>query len=161
MPASLQAAIADRLETAPVELAPLLEVAAAVGHASVAELQAGLPGVQVERLLELASAHDLLVVEDDLSVRFAHPLIGSAVYEGLGPLVRRSLHARLAERATDPDARARHLALSWICPMRLPQLSRGGGAAGPVSAVRLSLAEFALRRGADPGDRSDGAAAGA
>ena len=54
----------------------------------------------------------LLVVEEDLRVRFAHPLVGSVVYGTMGPLVRRALHARLAAAAGDPDVRARHLALS-------------------------------------------------
>ena len=52
------------------------------------------------------------MVEEDLRVRFSHPLIGTVVYGQLNPLVRRSLHARLAETAVDPDVRASHLALS-------------------------------------------------
>ena len=129
-----------------MEVAPLLEVAAAVGHASVAELQAALPGVQVERLLELAAAHELLVVEDDLSVRFQHPLIGSAVYERLGPLARRSLHAAQSERATDPDARARHLALSRDLPDAAvaTELEEAARRANERGAPELA-AEFALR----------------
>jgi DNA-binding NarL/FixJ family response regulator len=146
LPASLQAAIADRLETAPAELAPVLEVAAAVGRPSVAELRAALPDLDVERLLELASSHELLVVEEDLTVRFAHPLIGSAVYERLGPLARRSLHAALAERATDPDARARHLALSRDLPdeAAATELEEAARRAGDRGAPELA-AEFAQR----------------
>lgn len=149
LPASLQAAIADRLETAPSELAPLLDVAAAMGRASVAELQAALPEIELEPLLELAAAHELLVVEEDLSVRFAHPLIGSAVYERLGPLARRSLHAELADHATDPDARARHVALSRDLPdaVAAAELEEAARRAGDRGAPELA-AEFAHRSAA-------------
>lgn len=116
LPASLQAAIAERLDAAPPELVPLLEAAAAMGPVPVSELRTALPGADVERVLELAQTYGLLVVEDDLSVRFPHPLIGSAVYDRVGPLARRSLHAALAEQVSDPDARARHLALSSDVP---------------------------------------------
>ena len=112
LPPSLRAAIADRLDGAPAELAPLLETAAALGPAPLAELRDSLPDADVDRLVVLAQEHALLTLEDDLSVRFAHPLVGSAVYERLDPLARRSLHGRLAEHAADPDVRARHLALS-------------------------------------------------
>ena len=54
----------------------------------------------------------MLVVDEGLQVRFAHPLIGSVVYDRMPALARRSLHARLATAASDPDLRARHLALS-------------------------------------------------
>lgn len=116
LPASLQAAILERLDTAPAELMPLLEAAAALGPVPVVELRTALPDADVERLLELAQEHALLVVEEDLSVRFPHPLIGSAVYDRVGPLARRSLHAALAGHVSDPDARARHLALSSDVP---------------------------------------------
>ena len=63
-------------------------------------------------MLARAEHQGLLVVDEDLRVRFSHPLIGTVVYGGLPALVRRALHARLAETAVDADVRARHLALS-------------------------------------------------
>jgi DNA-binding CsgD family transcriptional regulator/tetratricopeptide (TPR) repeat protein len=112
LPDSLQEAILRRLEGVPDELVPLLEAASALGRVSSADLRRALPASDVDRLLPLAVGQGLLVVEDDLEVRFAHPLVGSAVYARMGPLARRSLHAGLAEQAADPDLRARHLALS-------------------------------------------------
>ena len=112
LPDSLLSAIGRRLETVPNELTPVLQAASALGRASVQELRRVLPGTDVERLVTAAAERDLLVVGDDLEIRFTHPLLGSAVYGRMGPLARRSLHARLAEAATGPDLRARHLALS-------------------------------------------------
>jgi DNA-binding CsgD family transcriptional regulator len=110
LPESLQAAITSRLEALPRELVLLLETASALGPTHVAELREALPGV--EALLASAEREGLLVVDDDLRVRFSHPLIGSVVYDRMSPLTRRSLHASLAARAADADVRARHLALS-------------------------------------------------
>jgi DNA-binding CsgD family transcriptional regulator len=110
LPDSLQDAIAQRLERVGPELTELLQTLSALGPATVGELREVVP--DVERLLPLGGQQDLLVVEEDLRVRFSHPLIGTVVYGRLSPLVRRALHARLAETATDPDVRASHLALS-------------------------------------------------
>lgn len=112
LPDSLQAAISERLKRAPAELRPLLEAVAAVGPTPVRTLRATLPDENVDALVAAAEREALLVVENDLTVRFAHPLLGSAVYSRMRPLARRSLHAELAGRTSDPDVRARHLALS-------------------------------------------------
>jgi DNA-binding CsgD family transcriptional regulator len=110
LPDSLQDAIAQRLARVGPELTDLLQTLSALGPATVGELREVVP--EVERLLPLAEQQGLLVVEEDLRVRFSHPLIGTVVYGRLSPLVRRSLHARLAETALDDDVRASHLALS-------------------------------------------------
>jgi DNA-binding CsgD family transcriptional regulator len=118
LPDSLHAAIAQRLETVPHELVPLLEAAAALGPASVKELQQTLGEPDLDRPLAQASQLGLLVVDEELEVRFSHPLIGSVVFSAMSPLARRSLHARLAERTDDRELRARHLALSTDEPDR-------------------------------------------
>lgn len=112
LPGSLKGAIDRRLDGAPPGIAPVLEVVAALGTTTVRELGRTLEGTDVEELLISAQQSELLVVEDDLRIRFAHPLVGPGVYGRMDPISRRALHARLAEHAEDPDARARHLALS-------------------------------------------------
>ncbi len=116
LPGSLTGAIAERLDSLPDELIPVHEAVAALGRATVPQLSDLFPETDLEELLAAAAFHGLLVVEPDLQVRFAHPLFGSAVYGRMRPLARRSLHARLAELSSDPDARARHLALSTDGP---------------------------------------------
>jgi DNA-binding NarL/FixJ family response regulator len=112
LPDSLQTAIDRRLETLPEELEPLLEAVSALGATSVRALREVLPEKDVDAELETAIAEDLLALGEDLSVRFTHPLVASVVYARMSALARRSLHRRLAELATEPNARARHLALS-------------------------------------------------
>jgi DNA-binding CsgD family transcriptional regulator len=127
LPESLQAAIARRLDELPPELLRLLEAASALGPRPARELRAP------DDLLARAVREELLVVEEDLVVRFAHPLVGSVVYGRMTPLARRALHGELAGRAEDPDVRARHLALSTD---------------GPDEAVARALDEAAERASA-------------
>jgi hypothetical protein len=112
LPGSVQAAIARRLETVPPELLAVLEVVSALGPTSVGELANIVAEAPLEELLPVAEQLRLLVVDESLEVRFDHPLVGSVVYGRMSSLARLGLHARLAEQSSDPDARARHLALS-------------------------------------------------
>jgi DNA-binding CsgD family transcriptional regulator len=112
LPDSLQAAIKQRVGTTEPDLAELLAIVSALGPTSVGELRANMPDADLDGLIDRAVRRELLVLEDDLAIRFSHPLIGSVVYAELGPLERRRLHADLASKARDPDVRARHLARS-------------------------------------------------
>jgi AAA ATPase domain len=136
LPDSLQAAIERRLSTVTPGLARLLELASALSPTCVKELREALPGVDVDALLTSAECQDLLVVEEDLRVRFSHPLIGSVAYARMSSMARRELHARLATDAADPDVRARHLALSTDEP------------SAQVAQLLDDAADRALARGA-------------
>jgi ATP/maltotriose-dependent transcriptional regulator MalT len=52
-----------------------------------------------------------LVELEDERIRFAHPLLASAVYSDIEPDARRTLHRRLSELVADQEERARHRAL--------------------------------------------------
>jgi ATP/maltotriose-dependent transcriptional regulator MalT len=69
----------------------------------------------LRRALEEAETAGILVL-DGHRIRFSHPLLASGVYTGASPLRRRDMHRRLAEVVTDPEVRARHLALSTVRP---------------------------------------------
>ena len=115
LPGSLQEAVVQRLDDAPQELTPVLELVATLGRATPVDLAASLDVVEpaeLDRLIERAERSDLLVVEPGPTIGFAHPLIRSAVYGRMGPVSRRALHERLARGTGDDDERARHLALS-------------------------------------------------
>ena len=65
----------------------------------------------------LRPALESQVVElDGERVRFTHPLLASAAYQGHDAIGRRNLHRRLAEVVPDVDERVRHLALSTDAP---------------------------------------------
>ncbi len=157
-PSSLQEAIAQRLDRLPGDLVPLLETVSVVGGSSVRELQEILPALQLDRLLPLAEAHGLVVIEEDLQVRIAHPLLGSGVSARMAPPARRALHAVLADHAVDPDVRARHLATSIDLPDEdvARFLEEAAERAGRRGATDLA-AEFAHHsaRLTPPGDHGD------
>lgn len=155
LPTSLQEAIRGRLETVPRELSPVLEAVSALARTSAGELREVLGGVDVDRLLIVAETYGLLVVGDDLEVRFAHPLVGSVVYHRIHPTARRRLHARLAEKSMDPDLKAYHLALCTDDPDAAisDQLAHAAGRASDRGAFGLAaeFAEHAVRL-TPPGD---------
>ncbi len=71
------------------------------------------PGLDLAAHDALAAAERAGVIEIRAGqVRFTHPLLASTVYAGASTDERRAVHRALADRATDPEERARHLALS-------------------------------------------------
>jgi DNA-binding NarL/FixJ family response regulator len=129
------------------------------------ERLAAFPGPTVEALLEVAALSDPavglveleplesafatgdLVLEGD-RLRFAHPLLRSAVYGAATPLQRRDLHRRLAMRVSGEE-RARHLGLASERPSAkiaatLTDAARTVAARG-ASQSAVELAELALQ----------------
>jgi DNA-binding NarL/FixJ family response regulator len=135
-PSNLAAALATRLAGLTPDVRALLEIAAGLGPVPVAALERAAGRDHVAGALTVAVERDLLVVDEQLVVRFSHPMLASLVVASMNPLARRSLHARLAPLAADDDARARHLALCTFEPD-----------AG-VARTLQGAAERAARRGA-------------
>ena len=94
-------------------------------------------------LLEAEEA-GVLVAEAD-SVRFTHPLLASAIYGGASAERRRRLHERLADVVSDPEERARHLALSTTEPDEAvaAELERAGARAATRGAQEAAAELFA------------------
>src|SRR5207247_262252 len=69
-------------------------------------------------------------------IRLTHPLLAAAVVSGIRPQRRQQLHARLAQIVSDPEERARHLALATE------------GAEAEIAESLEQAAERAARRGA-------------
>ena len=111
VPESLRELVVDRLAALPSSARTSLLVASALSHPRI-EL--------VERCssssgLNAAEEAGLLRTEDG-RVIFTHPLYASAVYSSAATGHRRELHRRLAELASEPEERARHLALATRAP---------------------------------------------
>ena len=94
-------------------------------------------------------------------VRFTHPLLATAAYGSITPTERRRLHRRLAGVVSDPEERARHLALGADTPDNqvadaLDEAARAAAARGAPAAA-AELAELAARltpNGPRPGARA-------
>ena len=103
VPQTLEAILRERLEALPTGAREVLAAAAALARPTESLLDdaPALEQAAEEGIIELA----------DGEIRFSHPLLASAAYASVGPADRRRLHRRLAESVTDPEERARHLAL--------------------------------------------------
>lgn len=135
-PPTLRGVLASRLGDVPDDVLAVLRTAAALGPAPAALLDRACAAPGAATRLHDAVDEGLLVAGDDGMIRFAHPLLASVVLDGTNPLERKALHAALAAVVTDPDARARHLALSC------------SEADDAIAAALEASAERAARRGA-------------
>lgn len=101
--------VRQRLDALPASTRRPLAALAALGRPSVEVLAVAIPGAG--DALEASRVGG--VIEFDAGrVRFTHPLLAAGAYAFLDETERRALHARLAEAVTEPEQRARHLALS-------------------------------------------------
>jgi DNA-binding CsgD family transcriptional regulator len=135
LPVALEALVDARLGALSPEARRALAAAAAMAQPTV-ELVDAVTGTGRTALDEAARAQ--VAAMRDGRIRFAHPLLASGAYAALDPSARRELHARIADQASGPEERARHLALA---------------ATGPDEEVASSLEDAARRaesRGAPP-----------
>lgn len=117
LPATLAGALTNRLSAVSDEVLDVVHVVAALGPSSAGLIARAVPG-DAPALLARAVESGLLTVGEDLLVRVSHPLLASSALAALDPEQRRMLHGRLAGAVVDPDARARHVALSCVEPDR-------------------------------------------
>jgi DNA-binding CsgD family transcriptional regulator len=133
IPANLQELVEARLAGLPAPVLEVLALAALVADPSVSLLvEASTAPRTVGRRLEEAAAAGLVELHDE-RVRFAHPLLASALVALVDRDRLRKLHGRLADAVADPEARARHL---------------GFAAAGPSESVAAELDAAASRAAA-------------
>ena len=132
VPAALEDLVLERLEALSPAALEACRVAAAAAGTTVAHVEAlvggGPAGVEEAlqaRVLEL----------DGERLRFTHPLLASALAGRTVGQRKRSLHERLASLASDPEERARHLALA------------ASGPSARVSAALDAASDHARTRG--------------
>ena len=113
VPASLRDLVADRLAGLPAGVRSTLLVAASLADPDLELLRAATPDADadVEAAVEAGVVH-----VEGRHVRFAHPLLASAVSAEAPLAARRQVHRRLAEIVGDSERRARHLALGTVRP---------------------------------------------
>jgi DNA-binding CsgD family transcriptional regulator len=104
MPATLHELVTDRIAALPRDTFELLVYAAAAARP-----------VSSEPLYEPALAARLVVAHEG-EINFVHPLFGAGAYSLADAALRRDVHRRLANEATDLEERARHLALATNAP---------------------------------------------
>ncbi|HKH51907.1 MAG TPA: hypothetical protein VKA77_08950 [Mycobacterium sp.] len=110
------------------------------------------PADGVVDLLEEAEANGIIAIEGN-GVRFTHPLLARGVYTEAAPGRRRRVHRALADVVTQPELRARHLALSTVSkdPSTLEALDAAAKAARSrgAPAAAAELLDLAIKLGGD------------
>lgn len=134
IPDDLTALVARRIASLPGETQDALAVTAAFAAPTIELISQAIGGPAENALGPALDAH--VVSLDQERIRFTHPLLAAAVRSWTAPARRREIHAGLAAIVSDPEERARHLALA---------------ASGPDEAIASTLeaaAGRALARGA-------------
>jgi DNA-binding CsgD family transcriptional regulator len=153
VPESLERVVGDRLAKLSRATREALAIVSAAGRLSPARLRAA--GVTDAALAPAFAARVTEYV--DGVVRFAHPLLASALYRELTPEQRRRAHRSLAEIGDDELARARHLGLATTEPDAGVAAALDGtvaiAASRGASVAAAELAEHALRL--TPADAAD------
>jgi len=110
VPERLGDLLRQRLDDLPAQTREVLLLAAAMVTPTV-QAVARAAGRPVED--DIASGEKAGVVDSSGgTVRFTHPLMAATVYDTATAAERRLTHRELADRAQDPEERARHLALT-------------------------------------------------
>lgn len=110
VPETLRSLLRGRVNRLSKGARQILPAAAALSRPTEEDLEA-LTGGSVGSAVEEMIGADVLA-RDGQRLRFTHPLLSAHVYAELSPEDRRKLHRSLLSIVTDPEERARHLALS-------------------------------------------------
>jgi DNA-binding NarL/FixJ family response regulator len=136
VPRNLEELVVSRIATLSAPARQLALAAAATSQPTLSVLAAALhPDADFGAALLEAEEAEVLT-SDDERIRFQHPLLASVIYGSASAERRRQLHKRLALVVSDPEQRARHLALCTREPDE------------EVAAELEEAAALAARRGA-------------
>ena len=159
VPATLKELVARRLALLPAGTLDALGLAALAGDCTVDLLARALGTDPWE---PLCPAIDAEVIEvTDSRVRFTHPLLASVSRATMDGALRRDAHRRLSTAVTDPEQRARHLALAAEGPdpsiaVALDRAARDASRRGaPAAAAELARLAAELTPPDDVDERAD------
>jgi DNA-binding CsgD family transcriptional regulator len=114
IPETLDDLISDRIAGLPAETREALLVAALAAAPTIEVVGAALSDDPWERLRPALEAEAIAI--DREQIRFTHPLLASATEARADLGQRRDMHRRLAAVVSEPEERARHLALAAGAP---------------------------------------------
>ena len=154
LPPRVSDLVDQRLARLPRSVGDTLVAVAALGAPLVTVLAPLSPTVVDD--LEVAQERDLVRLDGD-RIRFTHPLLAAACYQGMPLHRRRQLHRRLAVLEVDPEECARHLAMAAAEPdQEIASTLDAAAAHATARGARQSASELAqLAVGMTPSDAVD------
>jgi DNA-binding CsgD family transcriptional regulator len=157
MPQSLLELVAARLRRMSAAAQEAVLIAATFSRPTAAAVAEALaPRFEAEPALAEAEEAGVLVSRHG-RIRFAHPLLASAIYGSASEERRRKLHRHLAEMVGDPEERALHMARSTTeaDEATAAQVERGARHAAKRGAQDAAAELFEASHGLTPADRPD------
>lgn len=154
LPETLAELVRLRVDGLAGEVRDVLLVAASVTVPTVDLLASaiGADAAEITAMLEVAEVEGVVAIEGN-RVRFTHPLLASGIYENAEPARRREFHRRLAEINTQPELRARHLALATTvaddATLSTLDAAADSARARGAPAAAAELVELAIHLGGD------------
>ena len=115
MPGSIRDVVARRVQALPEAARQVVAIAAGMGRPRRSVITAIVGDRDATEGIADAVAAGVLIVSGD-ALRFEHPLLASAVEEGLSEQARRAVHKQLAANAEDLEEQGRHLAAAGTGP---------------------------------------------
>ncbi|WP_165960239.1 AAA family ATPase [Actinocrispum wychmicini] len=113
LPTSLTTVVNERLAELDMDTQAALIATSALAYPTVSLTTRALQGIVKDPLDAIDAAVTAgMVAESSGRLRPAHPLLGYAALETLAPGGRAALHRRLATIVSDPEQRARHMAIA-------------------------------------------------
>jgi DNA-binding CsgD family transcriptional regulator len=110
IPRTLMSLVVRRIERLPARARAALLAVSALSAATVTLVRQAAND-DCDAALERAEQAGVIEIDGE-RIRFSHPLLASSVYSSASAQQRRALHRRLSEVVTEPEERARHLALA-------------------------------------------------
>ncbi len=136
VPRNLEELVLSRVETLSAPARQLALAAAATSQPTRSVLALALPADADFGVALLEAEEAGVLTSENERIRFEHPLLASVIYGSASAERRRQLHKRLALVVSDPEERARHLALCTTEPEE------------EIAAELEAAAALAARRGA-------------
>jgi DNA-binding CsgD family transcriptional regulator len=157
-PGTLMELVHNRVGTLKPAVREALLAVACVGSPKISEIAyaIGSDTQHAVGLLEVAETEGIVEITGN-RVQFTHPLLGKGCYDDATAARRRAMHRRLAELVTEPELRARHLALSD--PVGEPRTVHALDTAAEIAygrgavATAAELLGLAIGLGADTPER--------
>ncbi|OBI13936.1 LuxR family transcriptional regulator [Mycobacterium sp. E2327] len=154
MPATLMELVRNRVGMLEPAVREVLLTVSCLGAPSIQDIAhaTGRDADDVVALLDAAEVQGTVEIAGN-RVQFTHPLLAQGCYDDATAAQRRAMHRRLATLVTEPELRARHLALSapTADPATLQALDAAARSArvhgAPMAAAEML--ELAIGLGAD------------
>ncbi len=134
--------VRERLLRLPLLSREALLFAASCRHPTIPLLEAAMGRTSVAPALDKAAAAGLIEPDQD-EIVFTHPMFASAIYADVSREHRHDVHRKVAAVLTDPEERARHLALAAVGPdVAAVEALEDGARAADVKGAPATAAEL-------------------